>query len=116
MNFLSDLNHNFERDFFQLDQTSFGSNKIYNLFVEIVTLTLDKHAPIKSKTIRGNQASFMNKELSKAIMHRSRLKSKYRKFLTPNNRLNYQKQRNKCIAIRRKAVNEQIKRLRQTMT
>ena len=106
--FLSYLNQNFERDFFQLDQISFVSNKIYNLFVEIVTSTLDKHAPITSKTIWGNQPSLMNKELNKAIMHRSRLQSKYRKLPTPNNRLDYQKQRNKCVAIRRKAVNEQF--------
>ena len=109
--FLNDLNQNFERDLFQLDLTSLASNKIYNLFIEIVTSTLDKHATIKSQTIRGNRASFMNKELSKAIMHRSWLKSKYRKFPTPNNRLNYQKQRNKCVAIRRKAVNEQFSRI-----
>ena len=40
---------------------------------------LDKHAPLKQKNVRGNQSRFMNKELAKAIMVRSRLKSKYQK-------------------------------------
>ena len=36
---------------------------------------LDLHAPLKSKTLWGNQAPFMSKDLSKAIMTRSRLKT-----------------------------------------
>ena len=32
---------------------------------------LDRHAPLKRKTIRGNQEPFMTKQLSKAIMNRS---------------------------------------------
>ena len=35
---------------------------------------LNKYAPIKEKIIRGNNAPFMNKALSKAFMERSRLK------------------------------------------
>ena len=35
--------------------------------------TLEKHAPLTSKTVRGSQAPFMNKELSKAIIEKSRL-------------------------------------------
>ena len=38
---------------------------------------LHKHAPLQSRIIRGNQAPFMNKELSKAVMRRSQLKTKY---------------------------------------
>ena len=37
--------------------------------------TLEKHAPLKSKTVRENQAPFMNKELSKAIMEKFRLRT-----------------------------------------
>ena len=43
---------------------------------------LDWHAPKKTKTVRGNNAPFMNKVLSKAFMHRSKLKNQYNK--TPN--------------------------------
>ena len=43
-----------------------------NFFVETFLQVIDRHAPLKSKTIRGNQAPFMTKELSKVIMTRSR--------------------------------------------
>ena len=43
-----------------------------NLFLK----TLNKHAPMKTKYIRANNSPFMNKELSKAIMVRSRLRNK----------------------------------------
>ena len=35
--------------------------------------TLNKHAPMKIKYIRANNSPFMNNDLSKAIMVRSRL-------------------------------------------
>ena len=48
-------------------------NKImdYDDFNEIFLIVLDKYAPLKEKVLRGNNAPFMNKILSKAIMHRS---------------------------------------------
>ena len=39
---------------------------------------LNKHAPFKEKLIRGNNATFMNKTLSKAFMHGAKSK-KYNK-------------------------------------
>ena len=44
-----------------------------NCFKEMFTAVVDKHAPIKIRFLRGNQAPFVNKELSKAIMHRSNI-------------------------------------------
>ena len=41
--------------------------------------TLEKHAPLKFKNIRGNQVPFMTRKLSKAIMNKSRLRNKYLK-------------------------------------
>ena len=43
----------------------------YASFKNMFKKVIDKHAPMKSKFIRGTHAPFMNKELSKAIMHRS---------------------------------------------
>ena len=40
----------------------------YNTFAEKFCNTINKHAPLKKKMIRGNQAPFMNKELAKVIM------------------------------------------------
>jgi len=65
---------------------------------------LDRHAPLKQKKVWGNQSRFMNKELAKAIMVRSKLKSKYQKTKAKNDRVNYQKQRNLCKKLRDSAI------------
>ena len=70
----------------------------------IHTNLLDKFAPLKSKTVRGNQSRFMNKTLSKAIMKRSSLKSKYLKEKSSANRAKFKKQRNLCKRLRDKAI------------
>ena len=54
----------------------------YDEFKHILTKVLDWHTPKKTKTIKGNNAPFMNKVLSKAFMHRSKLKNQYNE--TPN--------------------------------
>ena len=46
----------------------------------------------------------MNKNLSRAIMHRSKLRSKYLKNKNTLNRTNYKKQRNICVKLRDKAI------------
>ena len=46
----------------------------------------------------------MNKEQRKAIYTRSRLKNKWNKNLTFENRAKYKKQRNKCVSLRNKAI------------
>ena len=65
----------------ELDQTLikgdiYKSEDPYSKFTNIFSEILNKHAPLKSKQVRGNQAPFMNKELSKAITNKSRLKNK----------------------------------------
>ena len=47
----------------------------YGVFTNIFRMVLDKHAPIKKKIVRYNEAPFMTKKLSKAIMNRSKLKN-----------------------------------------
>ena len=42
----------------------------------LLLMILNKHTPMKTKYIRANNSPFMNKELSKAIMVRSRLRNK----------------------------------------
>ena len=69
-----------------------------NMFKKVV----DKHAPMKSKRIRGTHAPFMNKEFSKAIMHRSKLKNIQNKTKTKESWEAFKRQRNKCVAIRRR--------------
>ena len=57
----------------------------YDDLTNILRSTLDNHAPQKQKHVRGNQAPFMTKELSRAIMTRSRIKNKYNKWPSREN-------------------------------
>ena len=68
----------------------------YSKLTEVISEVLDKHAPLKTKTVRGNQAPFMNKDLSKAIMTKSRIKNRYLKWPSRENFLAYKKIKNKC--------------------
>ena len=65
--------------------------------------TLNLFAPIKTKYARGNQMPFMTKNLSKEMMTRSRLRNKYLKDKTEENRLLYTQQRKKCVSLLKKA-------------
>ena len=78
---------------------SFEPLKPYVLiwFVLVKKRVLDKHAPLKMKKLRGNQATFMTKELRKAIMDRSRFKNKYLKWPTRENFLVYKKAKNATL-------------------
>ena len=55
----------------------------YSLFENIFLQVLNAHAPVKKKIQRFNNNPFMSKQLRKAIMHRSRLKSVFNKSCTP---------------------------------
>ena len=62
----------------------------------------DRHAPLREKYIRCNQAAFVNKNLRKAIMTRSRLLNKFRQDRTISSHVTYKKQRNICVKLLRK--------------
>ena len=63
---------------------------------------LEVHAPSKKKTIRGNNAPFMNKTLSKAFMHKGPTKKCFNKNPSETNKVSYKKQRNFCVSLLRK--------------
>ena len=52
----------------------------------------DRHAPLKEKHVRCNQAAFVNKNLRKASMTRSRLLNKFRQERTIPSHVAYKKQ------------------------
>ena len=58
---------------------------------------VDKHAPVKQKVLRGNNAPFKNRILSKEFMKRSKLKNDYNRNLTQSNKMLYNRQRNFCV-------------------
>ena len=74
-------------------------DKLSEIFVDI----LNHHAPLKEKQIRGNHAPFMTKELSKAIMEKSKSRNKYLKWPSRENYVSYKKSKNKCNSLTKKA-------------
>ena len=62
----------------------------------------DRHAPLREKHIRCNQAAFVNKNLRKAIMTRSRLLNKFRQERTILSHVAYKKHQNICVKLLRK--------------
>ena len=68
--------------------------------------TLNKHAPLKTKVIRGNHESFITKNLRKAIMKRSALKKRANVSNNPEIIKLYKKQRNYVVNLSRKVKKE----------
>ena len=56
--------------------------------------------------MQENHSPFMNREFSKVIMTRIRLRNKFFKEKTVENRKNYNKQRNYCVTVLRRAKKE----------
>ena len=75
----------------------------YDDLTNIFRSTLDSHAPLKQKQVRGNQALFMTKKLSKAVMTRSRIKNKYNKWPSRENFLALKQIKNKCTNLTKTA-------------
>ena len=67
---------------------------------------MQRNAPLKRKNLRGNHAAFMTKELSKAIMDRSRLKSKYLKSSCRENLLAFKCSKQRCENLNKGAKKE----------
>ena len=80
---------------------------ITDAFIKIV----ERHAPLKKRFVRENQAPFMNKELRKLkpIYTRSRLRNNFCK--TKENEKKYKIQRNKCVSLRKKSIKKYFKNI-----
>lgn len=93
---LIDMNrfkNEFKSELEKQDKTNLTYETYENIFME----QLNRHAPMKTKNIRANNAPFMNKLLSKAVMTRSRLKNKYLRDPSQTNKMSYKKYRNYCV-------------------
>ena len=102
------------RNYKNLNNESFRNGVLYEIskkgfhdvscgeFEILFLKTLNKHAPMKTKYIRANNSPFMNKELPKAIMVRSRLRNKSLQLKTQEARVAYKKQRTFCVSPLRK--------------
>ena len=76
----------------------------YNSFEEVVLNLLSSQAPFKKRMVRENQRVFMNKEINKGIMVRSRLRNKFLKEKTAFSWEVYNKQRKHCVKLNTSAV------------
>ena len=74
----------------------------YIKFEEVFLETLNKHALVKQKTIRGNHAPYMTKRLRKPITRRSELETKYHKHRDIQSLRQYKKQKNLCSKLYKK--------------
>ena len=74
-----------------IKSNSYNDERQYDIFTSIFRKVLDKHAPLKIKKLRGNQAKFMTKELRKTVMDQSKFKNKYLKWPSRENFLAYKK-------------------------
>ena len=72
-------------------------------FATIRKIFMEIFEPLKNKYIRANHSKFVTKELSKAIMLRSKLRNQFLKTKTQESKMKYNKQRNLCVSITRKA-------------
>ena len=64
---------------------------------------LNQISPLKTKFLRANHSKFVTKEVSKAIMLRTKLRNKFFKKKTLESRAKYNKQRNICVSLIKKA-------------
>ena len=97
----------------KFDPTSFQSDIKSNLdgdikaclvfenFNSLVEELMNKHAPIKQKYLRANDAPFMTKALRKAIMLRTQLGNRLNKHNNLENWKAFKKQQSKCVKILR---------------
>ena len=74
----------------------------FRTFKSTVDYILQKHAPIKKRYVRANQASFINSKIHKEVMRRTRLRNKFIDSKTDADRIAYNKQRNYCVSPIRK--------------
>ena len=71
-----------------------GNCSNYQIFEEKFIEVLEKHAPLKTKTLRANDAPYMTKTLRKAMMKRTELATKYGKTRNPDDYKQFRKHRN----------------------
>ena len=60
---------------------------------------IQRHAPVKKRYVRANQAPFINKMINKEIMKRPRLRNKLLNTKSDIDRKAYNKRRNLCVSL-----------------
>ena len=68
-------------------------------FLDACKKSLDYQAPHEKKYTRANQAPFSTKEINKEIVTRSRLRNKFIRCRSDENKKEYNEQRNCCVKL-----------------
>ena len=66
---------------------------------EIFNDIINHHVPLKQKQVRGNHAPFLTKDLSKAIMNKSKAKNKYLNWPSREDFISYKRTKNKSNSL-----------------
>ena len=74
----------------------------YETFEQLFMDTLEKHAPLKKKIVRANQAPYITKSMRKAIMRRSALENAFYIKGTAGCHKAYKKQKKYCSRLYKK--------------
>ena len=94
----------FDSEQFKLDIcNSMSAVRTHAAFENNFVSILDKHAPKKTKILRGNQEPHFNKNLRKQIMIRSRLNNKANKSKNPIDIVKFKRQRNLVTNLNKQA-------------
>ena len=91
--FINEVKNSIGQKHCQNKSLEFGS------FKKKVDNILQKHAPLKKRYARANQALFIDKNINKHIMKRSRLRNKFRNTKNDIDRKAYNAQRNLFISL-----------------
>ena len=94
--------NDFKRELKETLDDIYNEDLTYDEFKHKFMQVLDLHAPMKKKLVRSNNAPFMNKTLSQAFMHRSKLKNRYNKNPSEENHRAFKFQRNYCVSLLRR--------------
>ena len=105
----SNINFRCQLDYIlsRCDINGMSNDEFINTFLTV----FDKHAPLKKKYMRANEGPFVTKEIRKAIMFRSKLANTHYRTNSKESKVAYNKQRNVCTHLVRKAKREYYKNL-----
>ena len=98
-------NFSFDRFKADLENALKSCPNSYDSFEQCFSSKLNEYAPKKTKWVRGNNKSHMNKFLRRAIMKRSKLKNNANETKHPVDIKMYKKQRNYVVGLNKLNLN-----------
>ena len=114
-NYSSDIFRPLINDDFNVLHQTFNEHQPLQTYLNVCMRALDVCAPKKTKYVRANNSPFLNKNISKRIMTRSRLRNKFLRNRTPENRIAYNQQRNFCVSLVRETKREYFNSLNEKL-